>query len=111
MQITRTDRSGVVCLQLQGRFDEFAIADVEKSFAEVAQEDARCVVLELSGVEYVTSSGLRTLLMLHRAIGNNNGSLKLCGLTPFVAQVFEVSNFSSMFAIYPALDEALRAAG
>ena len=62
MQITRTNPSGIVCLHLEGRFDEFATSGAEAEFAEVVKEGALRVLLDLSGVEYVTSSGLRTIL-------------------------------------------------
>lgn len=108
MQITRTDEAGVVRLHLEGRFDEFATANAEQAFVAVVKEGALRVVLDLSGVEYVTSSGLRTILMLNRALGNQQGTLKVCGLTPFVAQVFDVSNFSTLFEIHANAEQALR---
>jgi anti-sigma B factor antagonist len=108
MQITRTNEAGIVRLHLEGRFDEFATTGAEQTFAALVKEGARRVVLDLSGVEYVTSSGLRTILMLHRALANQQGVLKVCGLTPFVAQVFDVSNFSTLFEIHPSAEQALR---
>lgn len=108
MNITRTNEAHAVRLSLAGRFDEFATADVEQYFTGLVQEGARRIVLELSGVEYVTSSGLRTILMFLRAVQNQQGTLKLAGLTPFVAQVFDVSNFSSLFEIFPNAEMALR---
>lgn len=108
MHITRATIGPVVHLHLAGRFDEFATADAESEFAALVRDGAKKVVLDLSGVEYVTSSGLRTILMLFRAIQNQQGTLKLCGLTPFVAQVFDVSNFSAVFEIFPSAELAVR---
>ena len=108
MQITRTNERAATRLALAGRFDEFATADAEKEFLAVVQSGAKRIVLDLAGVEYVTSSGLRTILMLLRAVNNSGGILKLAGLTPFVAQVFEVSNFASLFEIFPSAEVALR---
>lgn len=109
MQITRHEDRGVVRLRLEGRLDEFATAGAEQAFTALVREGARKVLLDLSGVEYVTSSGLRVILMLHRAVGNQQGQLKVCGLTPFVAQVFDVSNFSALFEIHPGHEQALAA--
>ena len=108
MKIERDIRAGVVCLVLTGRFDEFAVSEAEKAFAETVNNEHVRVVLDLAGVEYVTSSGLRTILMLHRAVQNRAGALRLSGLTPFVAQVFDVSNFTSLFEIHPSIESALR---
>jgi len=109
MDIVQNDYAGVQGLHLAGRFDELAAPEVERSLSAVVREDAGRYVLDLSGVEYVSSSGLRVLLMFSRAVKNRQGDLKLAGLTPFVAEVFEVSNFTSVFSVYPTMADALRA--
>lgn len=108
MEITHTQQERATHMALAGRFDEFATAEAEKAFTALVQGGAKRIVLDLSGVEYVTSSGLRTILMFLRAVNNSGGILKLAGLTPFVAQVFDVSNFSSLFEIFPNAELALR---
>ncbi len=109
MEIRQSTDSDIVVLDLLGRLDELATPEVQHAFADLVNQDAARVVLNMAGVEYISSSGLRVLLMLFRALGKRRGALKLCGLTPFVAEVFEVSNFASVFDIYPTRDEAVRA--
>jgi anti-anti-sigma factor len=60
-------------------------------------------------VEYISSGGLRVVLMLSRMLAKTNSKLKLCGLNPFVAEVFEISRFSALFEIYPNRDAAVSA--
>jgi len=111
MEIRQSTDNDAVVLELLGRLDELAAPEVQSAFTELVNHKTTRVVLDMAGVEYISSSGLRVLLMLFRALGKRQGQLKLCALTPFVAEVFEVSNFATVFDIHPTRDEALRAFG
>jgi anti-sigma B factor antagonist len=109
MEIRESLENGALVLELLGRLDELASTEVEQAFMALLRRGIACVVLDLHGVEYVSSSGLRILLMLSRALKRDGGRLKLCGLSPFVAEVFEVSNFHTVFEVYPTTADAFRA--
>lgn len=107
MEIRATEENGIALVFLAGRFDELATREAEQAFQKYLHMRAQRVLLDLSGVDYVSSSALRVLLMLHRGIAKDSGSLKLCGLTPFVAEVFETSNLNRVFETFPTLEAAL----
>lgn len=111
MQISRDSMPNASILSLVGRLDELATAEVEQAFTEMLNNENQGLIVDLAGVEYVSSSGLRVLLMLMKAMKNQQRPLKLCNLSPFVAEVFEVSNFAVLFDIYDSLDAAKRASG
>ncbi|MBX3180028.1 MAG: STAS domain-containing protein [Candidatus Hydrogenedentes bacterium] len=111
MQISRDSMPDASLLSLVGRLDELATAEVEQAFTNVLNNENQGLIVDLAGVEYVSSSGLRVLLMLMKAMKNQQRPLKLCNLSPFVAEVFEVSNFAVLFDIYDSLDAAKRASG
>lgn len=111
MQISRDSMPNASILSLVGRLDELATAEVEQAFTEMLNDENQGLIVDLAGVEYVSSSGLRVLLMLMKAMKNQQRPLKLCNLSPFVAEVFEVSNFAVLFDIYDSLDAAKRASG
>lgn len=107
MEIRQQQSNGAIVLQLLGRLDELATSEVELAFTGVLKETTEGVVLDLAGVEYISSGGLRILLMLSKAVERSAGRLLLCNLSPFVAEVFEISNFSSVFSIEPSVEDAL----
>jgi len=109
MDIRQQTESDALIVSLHGRLDEFAAPDAEKALYAIVETRPPVLVLDLSEVEYVSSSGLRVLLMLLKSVKHYGGALRLCGLTPFVAEVFEVSNFTAMFDIYPERQAALTA--
>lgn len=108
MQISQQDTARATILSLLGRLDELATAEVEQAFTGILNNETRGLIVDMAGVEYVSSSGLRVLLMLMKAMKNQQRVLKLCNLSPFVAEVFEVSNFSIMFDVHDSLASARR---
>ncbi|MCF6284722.1 MAG: STAS domain-containing protein [Candidatus Hydrogenedentes bacterium] len=99
MQIAHERTDSVTMLFLTGRLDELAVSEVEAVFSDALNNEEQGLIVNLAGVEYISSSGLRVLLMLAKAMKKQQRTLKLCSLSPFVAEVFEISNFSAVFTI------------
>ena len=68
---------------------------------------ARRVVIDLAGVEYISSAGLRVLLLAAKRLRPPQGSLVLCGLGPSVRTVLELAGFMSLFVVEPGREQAL----
>lgn len=111
MQIALECSERVDIVTLTGRLDELATTEVEAAFTQTLNDNTGGIIVDLAGVEYISSSGLRVLLMLSRAMKKQQRDLKLCNLSPFVAEVFEISNFSAMFEIYDDIEVARQAFG
>ncbi len=93
-------------LSLSGRLDTDTSADLELAVQDLLDTGANSFVLDLAGVGYVSSAGLRVLLMLGKKV-DGSGSLRLAGLNPTVRQVFDVAGFTQLFAIFTSRDAAL----
>lgn len=96
-------------LGLKGRLDTDTASDLELAAQDLIDAGARDFVVDLSGVGYVSSAGLRVLLMLGKSI-DGKGSLRLCGLNATVRQVFDVAGFTSLFVIGADRDAVLKKA-
>ena len=68
---------------------------------------ARKLVADFDDNEYVSSAGLRVFLAVLKFLEKNDGRIVLCGMKPFVADVFEISGFSELFEIVATREEAL----
>ena len=102
---------GEVCvLGLKGRLDTDTAADLELAVQDLIDADANHFVVDLAGVGYVSSAGLRVLLMLAKKV-DGSGSLRLCGLNPTVRQVFDVAGFTQLFKIFPDRASVLQEGG
>jgi anti-anti-sigma factor len=95
-------------LTLGGRLDTETAVDVELALQDLLGSGERQFLIDLSGIGYVSSAGLRVLLGLAKQLDGGKGSLRLCGLNASVTQVFEVAGFSKLFAIFPDRAAATR---
>lgn len=69
------------------------------------------IVMDLSGLEYVSSAGLRAFMLAAKQAKAQEGDLVIAGLQPVVQEIFEISRFTLLFRIFPDLDAALDALG
>ena len=64
-------------------------------------------VLDFSGVNFISSAGLRAILLIAKRLEPIGGKVKLCGLNATLMDVFEISGFSKLFVIVPTVAEAI----
>lgn len=78
---------------------------------------ARCsahgeaLVLDLSGLEYISSAGLRVLMLAAREAKRNGGRIAVAALQPVVQEIFEISRFTLVFETFPTVREAVALQG
>lgn len=77
---------------------------------EQSAHDGGSVVLDLSGLEYVSSAGLRCFMLAYRQAKAQHGRILVAALQPMVAEIFEISHFNLVFQVFPTVREALAAA-
>jgi len=76
---------------------------------EQAAPQRQRVVLDLSGLEYVSSAGLRCFMLAAKEASRHGGKIVLAGLRPVVAEIFQISRFDMVFELFPSVREALAA--
>ena len=67
------------------------------------------IVVDLSGLEYVSSAGLRCFMLAAKQAGTQGGKIVLAALRPVVAEIFQISRFDMVFELHPSVREALAA--
>jgi anti-anti-sigma factor len=107
IEIQQEQIGPVRVLDLSGRLDTETAVDVELALQDLLAAGEREFLIDLSGIGYVSSAGLRVLLSLAKQLDGGKGSLRLCGLNAAVTQVFDVAGFSKLFAIFPDRTAAL----
>lgn len=107
MEVRRTQLDGVSIFSLHGRFDAAAAPEAELHFKNYIREEPKSVVVDLGDVEYISSGGLRVIIMLAKAVERNEGALRLCALNPFVSEVFELTNLDKKYQVFPTRGEAV----
>jgi len=80
-------------------------SELEKKFSEVIESGSTFLVVDMSGLEYISSAGLRVMLSAYKKIKAVNGRIVLCALQEIVREVFDLSDFSSLFEIVPSVED------
>jgi anti-anti-sigma factor len=107
MEITGNKSKSSVVLELRGRLDTISSDGLRSEIEGLMERGERQLVLDFSGLNYVSSSGLRVLLMAAKRVKAVNGKLALVSLNDQNQAVFEIAGFSSVFTVYPSQEEAL----
>jgi len=107
MDINQNSIDNMPIVSVSGRIDGATYKDLETILNELIDQNKSEIVLDLEGVVYISSVGLRVLLAAQKKVRPKGGELKLVSLQPFVREVFEITGFTKLFTIYPNQGEAL----
>ena len=113
MALRAQNFANALVLGVVGRLDQ----DTSEAFraelmmnVERVAHDGAAVILDLSGLEYVSSAGLRCFMLASRQARAQHGRIFVAALQPMVAEIFEISHFNMVFQVCPTVREALAAA-
>ena len=91
---------------IEGRLDARGTAVALEPVLAAVTAGARTILLDMHRVSFLSSSGLRSLLMIRRELNAHQGILMLIALLPHVEEVFTMTGFSQVFELYPTPDAA-----
>ncbi len=106
MKIVCDKRTAGTLLQVNGRMDAVSAPDFEKQCLQVIEDGEKTVVVDLAGLEYISSAGLRSLLTSAKKAKAAKCVMRVCGLAGMVQEVFQVSGLNSIFAVAATVEEA-----
>jgi serine/threonine-protein kinase RsbW len=101
----------VSIFELAGRLDAVSTQGAIGRVHAAIAAGARYVLIDLSQVTFLSSSGLRALLLVRKNLIAQGGELRLCGLRPQVHEVFTLTGFTQVFALHQTRADALAAFG
>ena len=107
MQIQQINRDGIAIVSPKGRIDSTTSGSLEDAIRQVVDGGARNLVVDLGGVDYISSAGLRVFLVLAKRMRDLNGRLVLSSMTEPVRQVFQLAGFMALFRVEPTQESAL----
>ena len=85
----------LVTLEISGRLDTTTAPNLESVIGELSA-DIKELVFDMSGVEYISSAGIRVLLGAYKKINSENGSVRIEKANDMVCEVLEMTGLSEM---------------
>jgi stage II sporulation protein AA (anti-sigma F factor antagonist) len=111
MAMTHEVLNGLLVLQPESRIDSSNATDFEARCATLIAQGPKKVVIDFSNVGYISSAGLRVVLVTAKTVKSQGGALTLCGLRGNVREVMEVSGFDVLLGAHEGISEAATALG
>ena len=105
MNIETEQRDDILILRPLGRLDSSSSPELEHLLSEHA--DCQRLVLDFSGLSYISSAGLRVVLLAGKKLHASKGKIVLTSLQDMVRDVFDMSGFLTLFAVADSLDAGL----
>ncbi|WP_170783069.1 STAS domain-containing protein [Ruegeria lacuscaerulensis] len=103
-----TDSAQIITVHCD-RIDAAMAIQFKEEMRQEAEGGAARVVLDLTRVEFIDSSGLGAIVAAMKQLGSDR-RLDLAGLHPFVEKVFRLTRMDTVFKLYPTLGDALASA-
>lgn len=104
------ERIGDTCIvTAKGRLDGAASTAFAEKIGGLITSASPKLLIDLAGVDFVTSAGLRAVLLLVKKVKAAGGSFALCGVQDSVREVLDMTGFTGMFNVHPARAEAIAA--
>jgi anti-anti-sigma factor len=112
MELTSRVVEDVVLVQVKGRIDFVNSKEFEdglmEAIADIPQGKGKAL-LDLGGVSYMSSSGLRVLMLACKFFESKKSVIVVASLQPMLRDVFKISRFDKIFQVYETVKEAFEA--
>ena len=109
MELSHRKSGHTVVVAPTGRIDQSSADAFQAALAQHLSgctRDGAPVVLDFSGVDYISSVGLRVLMLASRQVKTQDGRIAIAALQPVVKEVFEISHFNVLFRIFDDVQAA-----
>ena len=96
----------VVKIRVDGVLDTLTSPELEKVMNSLVAQRRYKIIIDLGGVDYISSAGWGIFISHLKEIRENRGDLKLTRMLPQVSEIFELLEFDSILRTYPTLENA-----
>lgn len=108
MEINVKSSGQVTVVEVAGDIDSNTAPQAQERILPLVQPAAK-ILLDMRGVEYMSSAGLRMLLSMYRQVSRQSGNIVLVGLAEDIKDTMSVTGFLNFFTTRDTLDEGLKA--
>src|SRR5438128_10990465 len=99
MEFAQEQSGDALIVKLSGRLDSSSAQSAEERFTQVLSSGAVHLAIDMSQLDYISSAGLRVLLVVAKKVQQAKGKVVLFGLVRNVREAFSISGFDKIFSI------------
>ncbi len=110
MNVTIKKVNDITVIEAEGNIDSRTAGEFEKKAVEATTDEDK-IIIDLSKVEFLSSAGLRALLILYRQVKARNGKIVLVGVSEEIQDVMENTGFINFFILADQIDDGVKAIG
>ena len=109
LSIETDNRQSVSVVKVKGRVDSETAPELDDALIKLLQEDRNQIVLNLQGVDYISSAGLRAVVKAYQAAKKSGGDVRLASVSTPVEVILRTVGMMQMLQMYPTEQEAMAA--
>ncbi|MHC1738384.1 MAG: STAS domain-containing protein [Ignavibacteriaceae bacterium] len=106
MEITTEKKDNLMLINLTGKLDSITSPQLEDKLIKMIDEENYNIIFNCINLDYISSAGLRVLLVGAKKVKVKDGKIKLANLKKHIREVFEIAGFTAIFELYESLEEA-----
>lgn len=100
-------RQDISIMKVRGRVDSETAPELDEALVGLLQQERNKIVLNLHGVEYMSSAGLRAMVKAYQAAKKSGGDLRLAAVSDPVEVILRTVGMMQMLQMYPTDQEAV----
>jgi anti-sigma B factor antagonist len=109
MQFAEAQHDTALILHPDGRLDQDTAADFQDRLVNAVSSGGTAVIVDFSKIPYISSVGLRAIMIAAKQSKADGISLSVAALTPTVNEIFEISRFNYVVTVFESLRDAVAA--
>lgn len=96
-----TNEPNKALVEIIGQLDTKAAQTLAEQLTPILEDAGKQITLDFSNLEYISSSGLRVLLLLNKKAKEKGGKVTIIGMSEDILQIFQIVGFNDIFTINP----------
>ena len=109
LSIETDNRQSISVVKVKGRVDSETAPELDDALTKLLQANRNQIVLNLQGVDYMSSAGLRAIVKAYQAVQKGGGNLRLASVSTPVEVILRTVGMMQMLQMYPTEQEAMAA--
>ncbi|MDE0066882.1 MAG: STAS domain-containing protein [Acidimicrobiaceae bacterium] len=111
MELSSENTGGAVIVKAVGRVDGANARDFHEGLEASIGAGGESMVLDFEGLSYISSAGLRVVLLVAKTLQQQSAKLAVCSLSDSIREVFEISGFDKIVPVYADAGDAMSGLG